>query len=276
MTNLATIAPAHCYARATRLLAQLDHPWVETGRPADTRQPPEVTNAKPREVYFAAIAAWHKASRLADELGGCSGRAAPAIPPIASIVPGHCFELIDAVSATIEDVASALGATAKVAEAAIEPARQPSDVLVQLVKANRQLSRLLERPMAPRDCHRVVALALAYARRVGVPPVETVAFERAKQPADCYRALEACLVTVEKRLVAKGQTALAARASLPDAAPTDVYDLANLVLGEVAFLHSLDGAHPPIHAFEPGGHGHRLPAHVYQLARTLDAQLAAL
>jgi hypothetical protein len=31
-----------------------------------------------------------------------------------------------------------------------------------------------------------------------------------------------------------------------------------------------------VHAFEPGGNGFRLPAHVYQLARTLENQLGAL
>lgn len=277
MSKIADITPANCFARASYLLARLDQVRVEMGRTVDTRPAPEVANAKPREVYFAAIAAWHKVARLADETGACSGRAAPAVPPIGAIVPGNCYELIDAIVAQVEDIAGEVGVTAKAAEPQLEPARQPSDVLVMMVRVNRQLSRLLERPMAPRDCYRTVALATAYARRLGVAPVATVAFEHGKQPADCYRALEACLVTVEKKLAAKGQTALTARASLPDAAPTDVYDLANVVLGEVAYLHSLDGAHnPPIHAFEPGGHGHRLPAHVYQLARTLDAQLAAL
>ena len=32
----------------------------------------------------------------------------------------------------------------------------------------------------------------------------------------------------------------------------------------------------PIHAFEPGGHAFRLPAHVYQLARTLENQVTAI
>jgi hypothetical protein len=106
--------------------------------------------------------------------------------------------------------------------------------------------------------------------------VEPVSFERAKQPADCYRQLEACLATLGRQIAGTGHTALAARAAVPDATPSDVFDLANLVLGEVAFLHALAGHAAPVHAFEPGGHGHRLPAHVYQLARTLDAQLASV
>jgi len=58
--------------------------------------------------------------------------------------------------------------------------------------------------------------------------------------------------------------------------PGDVYDLACLVLGELTFLHALTGTAPPVHAFEPAASGHRLPAHVDQLARTLEAQIAAI
>jgi hypothetical protein len=78
-------------------------------------------------------------------------------------------------------------------------------------------------------------------------------------------------------LVAKhGQTALRTRGTPNEIQPSDVYDLASLVLGEVAFLHSLVPTAEPVHAFEPGGNGFRLPSHVHQLARTLEAQLGAL
>jgi hypothetical protein len=53
----------------------------------------------------------------------------------------------------------------------------------------------------------------------------------------------------------------------------DVYDLSGLVLGEIAFLHSLAR---PRHVFEPTSSGHRPPAHVDQLARTLEAQLVTI
>ncbi len=274
--KLADVTPAHCYANAHQLLARLEHVRDEMGRTADPRPVPEISGAKPREVYFQAIAAWHKVARLGDELGACTSRAAPAIPAIDTIAPGHCLELIDAIGAQVDDIVAELGITAKAAAPALEPSRQPSDVLVTLVKVNRMLSRLLERPMAPADCYRTVALALAYARRTGRAAVDLAKFERAKQPADCYRQLETCLATLGKKIAARGQTALTARASLPDATPSDVFDLANLVLGEVAYLHALAGTAAPVHAFEPGGHGHRLPAHVYQLAHTLDAQLATI
>ena len=101
-------------------------------------------------------------------------------------------------------------------------------------------------------------------------------FERKRKPSDCYAKLEQCLEVVGAAITKRGETALSNRGTPSDIQPTDVYDLANLVLGEVAFLHSLTNAAQPLHAFEPGGAGHRLPSHVHQLARTLEAQLTSL
>lgn len=270
-----TIRPAHCFARAQRLLATLDALREELGRGTDPRRPPEISNAKPREVYFEAIAAWHKATRLAEEHHACAMRPAPAAPAIREIEPGHVLQVLDAVLATLADVATAIGAKPVVAEPALEPARQPSDVLVALIEANRALSRLLERPPAPSDVYRTVALALAYAQRASKVRVEPAPLDRAKRPSDCYAQLEACLAICGKQLATRGETALEARVGLTDITPTDVFDLAHLVLGEVALLHAIDG-NAPVHAFEPGGHGGHLPSHVFQLARTLEAQLGAV
>jgi hypothetical protein len=185
------------------------------------------------------------------------------------------LQLIDAVLAHVEDVKRHLEIKDKASEPAIESSRQPSDVLVTLVRVNRELSRVLERPFTPSDVYRTVALASAYATRAGAI-ADPAAFERKKKPADCYAKLEQCLELVGAAIAKRGEHALTERGTPSDIQPTDVYDLANLVLGEVAFLHTLTAAAQPLHAFEPGGEGHRLPSHVYQLARTLEAQLASL
>lgn len=63
---------------------------------------------------------------------------------------------------------------------------------------------------------------------------------------------------------------LAAEAILP----SDVYDLASLVLGEVAFLHAITpDANPAPYPFESNQPGRKLPSHVWQLAGVLEAQL---
>jgi hypothetical protein len=270
------IKPAHCYARANRLLAEAAVIRDELGRTGDTRPVPEVTGAQPREVYFEAIVAWHKVDRLAAELGAQTSRSAPAAPVLRDLKPGHVLQMLDSVLERVDDIKRSLQLSDAVAEAAIEPARQPSDVLVTLIRVNRELSRMLERPFTPADVYRTVALASTYASRLGGGSATLAPFERKRKPANCYERLETCLAAATALIAKRGETALSSRGTLQDVAPSDVYDLANLVLGELAFLHSLTPNAAPVHAFEPKPHGHRLPSHVYQLARTLEAQLAAV
>ncbi len=84
------------------------------------------------------------------------------------------------------------------------------------------------------------------------------------------------LQVIDAAIAKRGETALSARGVPADVLPGDVYDLASLVLGELAFLHALTPQAAPVHAFEPAPTGPRLPAHVDQLARTLEAQLAGI
>lgn len=248
----------------------------ELGRSEDTRTVPEIAGAQPREVYFETIACWRKAERLANELG-VGGIVAPPAAPAAlrDLRPGHVLRLLDGVLGTLEAIKSRLGIKENVSEAAIEADRQPSDVLLTVLRVNRELSRCLERPFTPSDVYQTVALASAYATALGAT-ANTVAFERRKKPLHCYEQLASCLAAAAGHVGKKGETALNTRGAPQDVLPGDVYDVANLVLGELAFLHSLQNGAGPVHAFEPSGTGYRLPSHVYQLARTLEKQLSSL
>jgi hypothetical protein len=273
--TLDEIQPAHCHALARRLLAESRAIREEMGRSEDTRPVPQITGAQPRECYAEAIALWRKAARLGSELGVQSTRPAPVTPPLADVRPGHVHRLLEGVHAQLEDVKARLGITEEAAELAVEAGRQPSHVLVEIIRINRDLSRTLERPFTPSDVYRTVATASAYATRLGAQP-PAVAFERRLQPAHCYAQLEACLVRVAELIGKRGGSVLAVRGTPPDVLPGDVYDLANLLLGELAYLHALTPNAAPLHAFEPEVGGHVLPAHVHQLARTLAAQLTTI
>lgn len=273
--KLDEVQPAHCHAAARRLLAETRAIREEMGRSEDTRPVPEITGAQPREVYFEAIVTWRKAARLASEVGAELARPVPAAPALGDVRPGHVLQVIEGVQQQLAAIAQRLGITAQTALPAVESGRQPSDVLATLIRVNRDLSRSLERPFTPSDVFRTVALASAYAARLGAT-VNEAPFERGRQPAHCYERLEACLARAASLVGKRGGQALAARGTPTDVVPGDVYDLANLVLGEVAYLHALTPGAAPIHAFEPQVSGHRLPAHVYQLACTLETQLGTL
>jgi hypothetical protein len=269
------VKPGHCYARANRLLGEIASIREVMGRTSDARPDPQITGAQPRDCYFEAIATWRKADRLGHELGVRSVKPAPAMPALGAIRPGHVAELIDAVLAQVDEIKQRLHIAERSSEPAVEPDRQPSDVLRLLVRANRALSRVLETPFTPSDVHHTVALALAYASRLGARGAAAT-FDRGKQPADCYHQLERCLDATKSLLAKKSQPALSVHGMPDDVLPGDVYDLSYLVLGQVAFLHSLAPTAEPVLTVEPGANGHRLPSHVDQAARTLAAQLATL
>jgi hypothetical protein len=62
----------------------------------------------------------------------------------------------------------------------------------------------------------------------------------------------------------------------PAVVPSDVYDLATLVLGEVAYVHALGSDPNPPYPFEGNQPGRKLPAHVWQLASLLELLLQQL
>lgn len=269
------VRPHHCYARAQRLLAEVGMIRDELGRSEDARPPLEITGAQPRECYFEALATWHKVERLAAELGVPPIRFAPIVPPLTATVPGYVLQVIDSALAQTAAIRQRLRIEERVAEPAIEPDRQPSDVLVTLVRINRELSRSLERPFTPGDVFRVVSLASTYAARLG-GAATPAPYERKRKPEDCYQRLSACQAALAAAIEKRGQPAMATRSQPGGVLPGDVYDLACLVLGEIAFLHALASHAQSVHAFEPAATGHCLPAHVDQLARTLEAQIAAI
>jgi hypothetical protein len=273
--KLEDIKPAHCHALAQRLLAETRAIREEMGRSEDTRAIPEITGAEPREVYFAAIVAWRKAARLASELGVEAARRLPPTPSLRDLRPGHVLQVLEGAGAQLDDIKQRLSIGERAPDAPIETSRQPSDVLMTVVRINRELSRALERPFTPSDVFTTVSLASRYAERLGAT-ANPAPFERSRQPAHCYERLDACLTKAAALVAKRGGKALAARGAPEDVQPGDVYDLANLVLGELAYLHALTPDAQPLYAFEPPTGGHRLPAHVHQLARTLEAQLAAL
>ena len=273
--NIDEIKPANCYARARRLLGEVSLVRDELGRTEDARQVPEIEGAQPRECYFEAIAAWRKAERLADEIGVRTSRAVPATPALRDIKPGHVLQVLDGVMQMIAEVKPHLGIAESVVEPGIEPARQPSDVLATIIRINREMSRCLERPFTPTDVYETVALASAYATQIGAK-AELAPFERKRKPQNCYEMLASCLAAAANHVTQKGQHALTKRGMPSDVLPGDVYDIAILVMGEVAFLHSLTANAASVQPFTPLGRGHRMPSDVYQLARTLEKQLTSL
>jgi hypothetical protein len=276
-----TITPSHAYQRVVRILGELELIRLEMGRGQVESSPLRVENAAPREVYFQAITLFRKSDRLAFE--HTREGSEPPAPPPGEIRPSHVRHVLDAALGRIQRLKEILGITEEVEEPPLLEGIQPSQVFIQILNANRQLNRLLEKQFSPGDVFRQVTVAVAYATRlldapgqVSSPP-PTPPLERRKRPADVYRRLLACYELVRQAgQISRVQMLLL---DIPDpeidkVEPSDVYDVASLLVSELAFMHGLiPGAKPPRKAYNPG---RRLPAHVYQRAGILEEQLRVL
>ncbi len=276
--SIESIEPPDCHASAVQLAGDVELIRHAMGRPAESRPAVSVAGASPRECWFQALAVFRKADRLCQEVAGDPIASVPHAPAMNEIKPGHVLAVIDAAGRELDEVKRVLGLPARREPPAREAARTPSDVFGALATTNRQINLLLERPFSPSDVYQQVAFAIAYTARLdGAEPPAPAAFVAGKRPADCYARLDACL-TLIRTLIQRGGHPMIERTPDPGSAvlPSDVYDLAALVLGEVAFLHALKADLNPPYPFEGNVPGRKLPAHVFQLTGVLEQQLQRL
>jgi hypothetical protein len=275
-----SIEPPDCYLRAVQLTAAVERIRFAMGRPVDRRPAVTVSGASPRECWFQALAVFRKADRLCQELAGDPLATIPHAPPMNAIRPGHVLAVIDAAIRELDEVQRVLGIEARGDDAPRDSARTPSDVFGALATANRQINLLLERPFSPADVYQQVSLAISYLARVeNVEPPPASPFVVGKRPADCYDRLLGCVPMLRRAIEATGQPVIDRTPQAGDAEtvlPSDVYDLATLVLGEAVFLHAQRPDANPPYPFEGHASGRKLPSHVWQLVGVLEQQLQRL
>jgi len=145
------------------------------------------------------------------------------------------------------------------------------------------LNLMLERRIAPSDVFQQVTRAVGYASRLleAFPGATTLPaeppFEAGLRPEHVYRRLLDCVHRLRGIAELSGLTMLELKideARLQSIEPSDVYDVASLIVAELAYLHSkLPAARPPRQAYHVG---RKFPSHVYQRAGILDRQLVEL
>ncbi|HTJ42847.1 MAG TPA: hypothetical protein VL463_12175 [Kofleriaceae bacterium] len=280
MKSIDAVEPADCYLNAVQLAAAVEQLRRDLGRTTETRPAIKVTGASPRECWFAALAVHHKAARLAEEFGADVSQPVDHAPPVDKIRPGHVNQVIEAAARHVAAVHKSVCDEAAPAAPAREASRTPSDVFGVLATLSRQLDRLLEKPTTPGEVYERVTLALCYAERLcGDHSHAMPAHEHGKIPADCLARLHEALDAARSLIKSKGHPVIEHGTLGGDTAqvrPSDCYDIATLVLGEVAFLHALAHDSNPPAPYEHVGAGHKLPSHVYALAGALTATIGRI
>lgn len=278
-----TIQPGHVFARVQLLQAELDLVRAEMGRPTDERKPLTITGAAPREVYFEALALFRKADRFSFERIGSQG-VLPHPPSPNDIQPADVRNVVDAALACVRAVKNRMNIPETASEPAVDTGKQPSDVFGAVSRTSRQLNLLLDNPFVPDDVFQQITLALGYAAPL-LAKVSTASapvlpdYERKKRPADVYRRLWDNFDALREAFGSL-DLACAKLGDMPygddEVAPSDVYDLASLLVSELVYLHStVPGVAPPS-AAEFYEVERRLPAHVFQYAGHLGSYLQTI
>lgn len=275
------VEPADVFRKVGVVREELKSITFVMGRPKNRQPSIKVKGAQPREVYFQARTLFRKAERLCFDITR-RRKAEPALPKTTPR-PADVLKLVDAALERLRLVKEKLKIDKKADVPARDADRSPNDVFIAIVDANRQLNLLLDRRFTPSDVFQQVTAAVGYASRLlesfdaGQPTVKAPKHVPGKRPADVYRRLVKCYERI-RGIALRSRVRMLEftpdEKQIAQAEPSDVYDVAALLVSELAYLHSrLPGAKPPRKAFYPG---RKFPSHVFQRAGILERQLADL
>lgn len=276
------IEPPEVYVNVGLVLKELELLRFEMGRPKNIQVKIGVEGAAPREVYFQALTMFRKADRLCFE--HTRDRDEPPKRPKGEIRPRHVFEMVSAARERIHRVSTKLRIDMdSVKPDPVDDSILPNDVFQSIVQANRQLNLMLDQRFSPSDVFQQVTSGVNYASDLlsefpneePIPP--TPKYMSGKVPADVYRRLLQCQKKLRDISVRSGLAALEVTLdenAIERVEPSDVYDIASLVVSELAYLHDhLDDPPVPRRVYYPG---RKFPAHVFQRAGILEAQVEKL
>ena len=281
-----TILPSDVLARVQWFREELEAIRFEMGEPKDRRVTQLATDALPHEVYFQAITLFIKADRLALELTGSTGLRPRPVSPSA-IRPYHNWVLVSAAYDRLVTIKNELGIQETVPEKAYPPSTKPTEVARAIVQANRQLNLMLQRRFSSSDVYQQISWGIQYANALlaqfpaGTPSGASPIFERGKQPGEVFLRLVECFEHVEEIARLSGTAVLhldakAAKRAVDDfdIQPSDVYDLATLLVSDLTYLYGRLQNAPPIPSVPFPGR--KFPSHVYQQAGVLLGHLRAV
>lgn len=275
------IRPADVFDLVSATSQELESIRFVTGQPRNLQTAIDVADAAPREVYFQALTLFRKVDRLSFEHTR-RRQPEPAVPD-REITPADVHQVVQASLIRLQQIRRELAAPEPSTRPTADPNTSPTEVFVALVQANRQLNLLLEKRFAPSDVFEQLTQGVGYASRLleRFPNAELVPaapqLEPGRLPADVYRRLVDCYERIRRITLQAGLSALQLKPdeeTIRNASPSDVYDIAALLVAELAHLHQqLPDAASPRKVYYVG---RKFPSDVYQRAGILEIQLMQL
>ena len=249
----------------------------ELDKPKESRSEILVHNAVPREVYFQAQTLFKKTARLGFEL--TRKQFSPPPSPTGDIRPVYVHSLVLSARGILLQVQDELDIPRDTLRASRDGSKTSNDVFRAIVQSNRQLNLLLDLQYSPSDVFQKVTQAIYYSAsllrhfpsvqiRIPDPP----AFVDGKVPSQVYQELFECFTILQDIAGLSGVQILnlLPQDDFSEVVPSDVYDLASLLVSELDFIYQKTGATVPLDSYYPGS---KTPSHVYQRVGILKQQL---
>ncbi len=239
---------------------------------------PIIKDAASHEVVFQAITLCEKAKLLRFEWT----RTIKECPPL------------DAYHIKLSDVQTQLNTTLKHLQKVKERFKMDSltnqtnqtnqtEIFEAIMESNQHLNKLLRKHYSPDDVYRKVTRAIYYNAdllkkfsqiKERIPP--TPSFESKKTPTDVYMRLIRSFELLSNILNISNKDALhfeINEKAKHNLVPSDVYDVATLLVSELSYLYLLSGGKDSIKSYQPSP---KTPSDVYQRAGILLKQLQIL
>ena len=274
------ITPTDVYREVQGVAHDVEQLRFYMGRPTNTQVPIDVSGVAPREVIYQAATLCEKVNRLAFEL--IREVAEKPVVPNRQIVPADVLRMVSFAHGQVQRIASDLDLQLAPPPAPSADTRTPTDVYQSIVQLNRQVNLLLDRGFSPSDVFEEVSLAIAHAaslrsRWPGERIPQDPTWELGKRPADVLQRLVHCFELVRAIAQDENLQVLMLRvsvSSLEGTTPSDVYDIASLLVAELAYLdRTLVTTSATRTARYPG---RKVPSDVYQRAGILLLQLEGI
>ncbi len=270
------IQPSDVLSRVMLLADEVELIRREMGKPSMDKLRIEVKNASAREVFYQALTLFRKSNRLCFELAGLRFQE-PSIPRVDKIQFSDVWQVVNSALQCILIIKKQLGVLEVSAERTFKESNSPEETFVEIIQINRQLNLLLEQQFLASDQFQQVTLAFIYLSNTLslFPDVAQIAtdpaFERGKQPKDVYEKLTLSYTLIQHIAGFMNANMLEFTTTINDITPSDVYDMASLIVSELAYLNfKIKGKEQFLKVYYPG---RKFPSDVYQRTGRLENQL---
>jgi hypothetical protein len=239
------VEPTQVYNKVLEVASLVERVRQHMGVPKSHSQNLQISDAQPHDVFFQARTLFHKSNRLLFQIT----RNRSETPEF----QGQVYHLADVLAITAKAQQNLSAVLAELDLKAITLAddsdttpKKLSDVFVVIQTVNRQINLLLERPFSPSDVFMQVTKAIDYCagqlarypevQRIPKPP--EVLPNRV--PSDVYFRLLEGLDRLKHLYELQGLSSLsvgAAELHKEDIDPSDVFDIASLLVARLDYLH---------------------------------------